>query len=237
VDAVGGSASTDGGAGALSALGLRLLDSSNQEIGSGGGALTRINHIERELLRKAPSGGVIILTDVDSPLLGPRGAAAIFGPQKGATKEDIELLDSGLAHFSSMLGGDPQQVGSGAAGGTAYGFATAWGAKIASGADYVSKICHLSEKLNNADLLITGEGSLDHQSLHGKVVGQLLTQAQSLGVQSAIIAGQIKIDTGVWSCSLSEIAGSVESAMDNPTHWLTLAGAKAAREFVPQRSR
>jgi glycerate kinase len=232
VIAVGGSASTDGGAGALTALGLQLMDSQNRIINDGGRALSEISHIDSSNLRAAPTGGVVILTDVDSPLLGPRGAAAIFGPQKGATPEDIVKLNNALKHFSDLLGGDINLVGGGAAGGTAYGFATVWGASIQSGADYVARICKLQEVLESADLLITGEGSFDQQSLGGKVVGQLLKKAKSLKIESAVIAGQVKVNSGAWQCALEDIAGSTDAAMENPMHWLKIAGEKAALELT-----
>ena len=234
---VGGSASTDGGAGALSALGLQLLDTQDRAIDDGGSALSQIARIDWNQVRSTPSGGVTILTDVRSPLLGPRGSAAIFGPQKGATQTQITILDLALRHFSSLLGGDTEFPGSGAAGGTAYGFATVWGAKIAPGADFIARIRGFPEILQNADLLITGEGSFDEQSLNGKVVGQLLAKASALSVESAVISGQIKVDSGVWQSALVDIAGSVASALENPTHWLTLSGAKAAHELGSQLSK
>ncbi len=236
VIAVGGSASTDGGAGALSALGLQLFDNQDRLIADGGNALSQISRIDLGSLRHAPRHGVIILTDVDSPLLGARGAAAVFGPQKGATPENIVVLNSALEHFSTLLGGNPQLAGSGAAGGTAYGFATVWGAKIQSGADFISNLSRLSELLESSDVLITGEGSFDEQSLSGKVVGQLLLKAKSINLKCALIAGQTKVDSGVWQCSLVETAGTLDAALENPARWLRLAGARAAEELGPHSS-
>jgi len=225
---VGGSASTDGGAGALSALGLKLVDAQDREIADGGEALSQIRRIDRTDFRPAPIGGVTILTDVRSPLLGPHGSAAVFGPQKGATSEQISVLDLSLKHFSDLLGGDPDLAGSGAAGGTAYGFATAWGAKLESGADYISRIHGFPEVLIGADLLISGEGNFDEQSLNGKVVGQIFKQAKALNVKCAVIAGQINTESDDLQLSLTNLAGSLEGALRDPTHWLFLAGAHAA---------
>lgn len=233
---VGGSASTDGGAGALSALGLELYDAQGRTPPDGGEGLLQIATIDRRNVRSAPNGGVTVLTDVRSPLLGPNGAATIFGPQKGATPSQIATLDLALTHFSGLLGGNAKMPGSGAAGGTAYAFATIWNAKIESGADYISNLSNLPQLLQESDLLITGEGSFDQQSLSGKVVGQLLNKAKESNIRSAVIAGQIKVDSEVWQSSLTEMAGSVAAALENPAHWLALVGAKAARDLSLKQS-
>lgn len=231
---VGGSASTDGGAGALSALGLKLNDARGGTPPDGGEGLLQITAIDRRGMRSAPTGGVTVLTDVHSPLLGPSGAAAVFGPQKGATPSQIATLDLALAHFSDLLGGYVELAGCGAAGGTAFGFATIWNAKIESGADYIANLSNLLQLLQTSDLLITGEGSFDEQSLSGKVVGQLLHKAKESNLRSAVIAGQIQVASGVWQSSLTEMAGSVAAALENPAYWLALVGAKAARELGTQ---
>lgn len=232
VIALGGSASTDGGAGALAALGLKLYDRSDAPLGNGGGSLSGIARVVQDGLLAPPPGGVTLLTDVSSPLLGPSGAAAVFGPQKGASPEQVAQLDAALARFAEVLGGDPTAAGSGAAGGAAFGFASAWGATITSGADYIAELSGLPGALDRADLLITGEGRFDEQSLTGKVVGQLLQQAEAAGVRSAVIAGQVSVGGEVWTASLTDIAGSVDSAMTKPEHWLREAGAQAARDLA-----
>ena len=237
---LGGSASTDAASGALMALGLRLLDERGQLITDGGGALATIAGIDRiGLLRP---GAVTLLTDVDAPLLGSLGAAAVFGPQKGATPAQVVELDAALAHFAAMFGGDPQARGAGAAGGAGWGFATAWGATIVPGADYVAELGGAGAAIQAADLLLTGEGRFDAQSLGGKVVGQLIRRAGPRGVRVGVIAGQVDIDIDkdvdkdmdidVWTTSLTELAGSIEAAMKEPVRWLRIAGARAARELV-----
>ena len=129
--ALGGSASTDGGFGALSALGLRLLDADSRPLPDGGGALEHLAAINPVLLRAAPPGGTTLLTDTTAVLTGPRGAAAVFAPQKGASAEQVAALESGLARAAAIVGGDEHlRPGSGAAGGTAWGFAWYWGASI-----------------------------------------------------------------------------------------------------------
>ena len=226
---LGGSASTDGGAGALSALGLGLFDEHGAVVADGGGALPTVARIDRSTMLPPPPAGVVLLADVTAPLLGPTGAAAVFGPQKGASPSQVAELDAALAHFAALLGGEPGAPGSGAAGGTAYGFATAWDASIRPGADYLADLAGLD--LAEADLVLTGEGRFDDQSFIGKVVGRLLARAADAAIPVGVIAGQVTARTGVWTASLAELAGSVEKAIADPVHWLREAGARAAREL------
>ena len=228
---LGGSASTDGAAGALAAIGLGLFDEQGEPVPDGGAALRLIARVDRTNLVAPPLGGVILLTDVSAPLLGPTGAAAVFAPQKGATTEQVTELDAALAHFAQLTGGDVTAPGAGAAGGAAYGFATVWGAKLTSGADHLAALTGLHSAIASADVLITGEGSFDDQSLTGKVVGQLLDVAADAGVAVGVIAGQVTATTEVWTASLTEIAGSVDAAMADTARWLSEAGARAAREL------
>ena len=240
--ALGGSASTDGGAGALSALGLVLRDAAGAVLPGGGGALVRLATADLTGLRAAPPVGVVLLTDVDNPLLGARGAAEVFGPQKGATADDVALLEAGLVRFAevlggAVLGGAVQVPGAGAAGGTGYGFLAAWQARITPGAAHVAALVGLPELLTGADVLITGEGRFDATSLHGKVVGEALRLATSPGPSgsvrtAAVVAGAIPDgrwldEHGVWHCSLVELAGEA-AALADPEHWLAEAGARAA---------
>lgn len=228
---LGGSASTDGGAGALTALGLKLIDEQGDYVRDGGRGLTCIVNVDRTNLLAAPAGGVTLLTDVDAPLLGTTGAAEVFGPQKGADTPEVQRLDAALAHFADLMGGDRTTPGAGAAGGAGFGFAAAWGARIAPGADYIAALTNLDARLAQADLLITGEGRFDEQSRGGKIVGQLLHRAAAARVTTAVIAGQIAAPTGGWETSLTELAGSVDAAMAEPARWLHEAGAQAAREL------
>ncbi|MFE6866151.1 glycerate kinase [Kitasatospora sp. NPDC057692] len=224
--ALGGSASTDGGAGLLAALGLRLLDATGAELPDGGGALARADRLDRTALRPAPPGGVRLLTDVTNPLLGPTGAAAVYGPQKGADPARIALLEAGLRRFADLLGGDPALPGSGAAGGTAYGLVTAWGAEVVPGAVAVAELTGLDEALAGADLVITGEGRFDRTSLLGKAVGEVLARARRAGVPARIVAGEAA-DAG--ALTLTELSGDPADARHRAAHWLTAAGARLAR--------
>lgn len=221
---LGGSASTDGAAGALSELGLVLLDEQGELVRDGGLGLRDIVDVHRDSLLPAPR--TTLLTDVTAPLLGPTGAAAVFGPQKGATQAQVAQLDGALSHFAELLGGEPAAPGSGAAGGAGYGFAAVWGATIVSGADQLAELSGLRAAIDRADVVLTGEGRFDEQSLTGKVVGSIL----ALGA-TGVIAGQISADTGVWSASLTDLAGSVEAAMADTAQWLRAAGAKAATDL------
>jgi glycerate kinase len=232
--ALGGSASTDGGSGALAALGLAMLDHRGDTVSDGGAALRLIESIDRSGLLLAPTRGVILLTDVTAPLLGPTGAAAVFGPQKGADSDQVATLDAALTHFAHLMGGDASAAGTGAAGGAGFGFASVWNARLTSGADYLASLTGLPAEVARADVLITGEGRFDDQSRTGKVVGQLLTLASACDVTVGVIAGQVTTSTDLWTASLTEIAGSVDAALATPTRWLAEAGARAARELAPR---
>ena len=155
----------------------------------------------------------------------------MFGPQKGASPADVRVLDDALSHYARMLGGDAEARGSGAAGGTSFGFVTVWGARMESGADHVQRVTGLWEAIDTVDLVITGEGQFDGQSLSGKVVGQVLRRAEDVGTKAAVIAGQLAVSPPVWAASLVELAGSVTEALAHPDEWLRAAGELAAAEL------
>ncbi|QLQ35749.1 glycerate kinase [Micromonospora robiginosa] len=229
---LGGSASTDGGTGALRALGLRLRDRRGRDLPLGGAALADLADLDRAGLRPAPPGGVRLLVDVTAPLAGPGGAAAVFGPQKGAGPDDVAALDAALLRFATLAGGDPDQPGAGAAGGTGYGLAALWGARIVPGAAAVAELAGLPDALAGADLVLTGEGRFDDTSLRGKVVGALLDTAAAARVPVQVVAGQLGAtppDAVSAAVSLVELAGSVESALAEPGRWLRAAGDRLAR--------
>jgi glycerate 2-kinase len=228
--ALGGSACTDGGIGALAALGARFLDSDGRELPRGGGALRGLAAVDLTGLRPPPPAGVGCLTDVRAPLLGPGGAAAVFGPQKGARPPDIAVLEAGLARLASLLGGDPDAPGAGAAGGCGYGLAAAWGAALLPGAAQIAAIAGLPDALASADLVITGEGQYDPTSLAGKVVGAVLAASTAARVPAAIVAGRVAEPppAGVSAIDLTTLAGSGEAATREPARWLTVAGRRLA---------
>jgi glycerate 2-kinase len=230
--ALGGSACTDGGTGALAALGARFLDSGGQELPRGGGALGRLATVNLTGLRRPPAGGVRCLTDVRAPLLGPRGAAAVFGPQKGAGPGDIAVLEAGLARLAALLGGRPEQAGAGAAGGCGYGLAAGWGASLLPGAAEIARIAGLPGALVGADLVITGEGQYDRTSVTGKVTGAVCAAASRAGVRAVIVAGVLAADPppAVRSVELATLAGGKDGAVSHPARWLTEAGSRLAAE-------
>jgi glycerate kinase len=231
---LGGSASTDGGAGALAALGLIAVGGS---LARGGAALKTIGTIDRSQLLPPPVGGVILLADVEAPLLGEAGAAALFGPQKGATGAEVSQLDAALSMFASRLGGAPGAPGAGAAGGAAYGFTAAWDAEICSGADYVAQVAGLASLARRADVVLTGEGRFDATSLGGKLVGRVIRTSANGSTRIGVIAGVVAMTphtpdgTEIWSLALVDLSGSTESAMTEAVTWLRCAGATAATEF------
>jgi glycerate 2-kinase len=229
---LGGSASTDGGAGALGALGLVLQDAAGAALTPGGGTLGDARAVDRRELVPPPPAGVTLLTDVSAPLLGPTGAAAVFGPQKGADTTQVALLDAALENFAALLGGDPTQPGMGAAGGCGYGFCAAWGAQIEPGSSYIARLSGLPDAVAAADVVLTGEGRFDATSGTGKVVGELLSLARRHGVPAGIIAGQVaESPDDVWTAAIADLADSIADAVAHPEPLLRRAGAAAARHF------
>ncbi|CAN5317278.1 glycerate kinase [soil metagenome] len=168
VIALGGSASTDGGAGMLAALGVQFLDRDGAVVEPNGGSLERIHSADTSGLPDLGGVELVCATDVINPLLGADGAAAVFGPQKGATGEQIARLEAGLATLARVLG-RADEPGAGAAGGAAYG-CLLLGARLVSGADYFLDLLGFDALAAASDLVITGEGSLDSQTASGKLV-------------------------------------------------------------------
>ncbi len=231
VVALGGSASTDGGTGALAALGARFLGPGGRPLPAGGGALRDLAAVNLTGLRRPPAGGVSCLSDVRAPLLGPSGAAAVFGPQKGAGPGEIEELDAGLARLAGCLGGDPAAPGAGAAGGTGYGLAVAWGARLVPGAAYLARLAGLDAALRGAGLVITGEGRYDQTSATGKAVSAVLAAATAARVPAALVAGQLAVGVpgpAGRALSLTDLAGGPAAALADPARWLCMAAEQLA---------
>lgn len=194
---VGGSATVDGGAGALQALGARLLDAAGAPIGVGNAGLATLASIDLDGLDpRIRRVRLRVACDVQNPLTGPHGAAAVFGPQKGARPSNIAALDAHLAHFASIvrrdLGIDVSTApGSGAAGGLTAGL-LAIGATIEPGIDLVMSAMRFEEYLDGADLVITGEGRIDRQTMHGKVISGVLARARPRRVPVIALAGAVR---------------------------------------------
>jgi glycerate kinase len=196
---VGGSANTDGGAGLLQGLGARFLDSRNNELPPGGAALANLHsidftHFEPRLVETR----FVLASDVDNPLLGAQGAAAVFGPQKGATLQDVDMLDAALARFVEVLAREigfraikaAEAPGAGAAGGVGYAAIAVLAATRLPGIDVVLEFTELEQRLAGADLVITGEGSLDEQSLLGKTPMGVARAAAAQGVPVVAVCGR-----------------------------------------------
>lgn len=172
---LGGSATNDGGVGLLQALGVRFLDREGQPLMGGGEILGEIQQINTSrLLPEAREAEWILVCDVDNPLCGPEGASRVYAPQKGATPEMVEALEHGMAHYAERLESHSgvrvaELSGGGAAGGVAAGIVALLGAKIERGFEWISGQLRLEERIASADLVLTGEGRIDEQSLRGKL--------------------------------------------------------------------
>ncbi|MFC1903716.1 glycerate kinase [Chloroflexota bacterium] len=200
---IGGSATNDGGAGMARALGARLLDAEGKELPFGGVALTRLEHIDiSKLDSRLASFEVTIASDVNNPLCGPRGASAIYGPQKGATPEIVKQLDAALLHYADVikkdLNTDLRDVpGAGAAGGLGLGLMVFLKARATPGIDVVIKATNLVEDLKDADLVFTAEGRIDCQSAMGKVPTGVALKAKEFGATVVALAGEVADDCRV----------------------------------------
>jgi glycerate kinase len=198
--AVGGSATTDGGAGMAQALGGRLTDAEGHEIGPGGAGLLELARVDvSELDADARRVRFLVAADVDNPLTGPSGAAAVFAPQKGATPQDVVVLDRALAHYASVLqrdlGVDVRGLpGAGAAGGLAAGLIAFLGAHVRSGVEIVMEAVRLPERILSSDLVVTGEGKLDASSLGGKTVAGITRVAREAGTRALLLAGRAETE-------------------------------------------
>ena len=192
---LGGSATNDGGCGAAAALGAEFLDVKGRAFVPTGGTLTQIAHIRMKGLRETLAGAEItVMCDIDNPLCGPAGAAAVFGPQKGADAAMVVRMDAGLHHLAEMLEKDVGMevltlAGGGSAGGFGAGAAAFFGGQLRMGIDVVLDLTDFDRKCRGASLVITGEGHLDSQSLRGKTVVGVARRARALGVPAAALVG------------------------------------------------
>ncbi|AAT88607.1 glycerate kinase [Leifsonia xyli subsp. xyli] len=230
---LGGSASSDGGAGALAALGAQLLTLTGTDIPAGNRGLRELARLDLAELRALPPGGVRLLGDVRSPLLGPDGAAAVFGPQKGATAAEAGQLEANLRRLrDSAARSHPAAVplsrlpGAGAAGGTGFGLLL-WGASLVSGSAEIAERIGLDAALKDADLVITGEGRYDRQTARGKVASHVTALAAAQNTPVALVARLIEAPTTAFAhrIELAGLAGSAQESHTRPLHWCHQAGA------------
>ncbi|GAA2260045.1 glycerate kinase [Streptomyces indiaensis] len=198
---VGGSATTDGGAGMLSALGARFLDADGKPVPPGGGGLAELATADLSGLDpRLAEVELVLASDVDNPLTGPKGAPAVYGPQKGASPEDVATLDAALGHFAEVLRGPAgakaaeyaASPGAGAAGGIGYG-ALLLGGRFRPGIEVMLDVLGFAPALERADLVITGEGSLDEQTLHGKAPAGVAAAARAADKDVVAVCGRLAL--------------------------------------------
>ncbi|MFE0509844.1 glycerate kinase [Streptomyces sp. NPDC058964] len=198
---VGGSATTDGGAGMLSALGACFLDAAGEPVPPGGGGLADLARADLSGLDpRLASVDLVLASDVDNPLTGPKGAPAVYGPQKGASPDEVAVLDAALAHFAKVVEAavGPRAAeyaaspGAGAAGGIGYG-ALLLGARFRPGIEVMLDVLGFAPALERASLVITGEGSLDEQTLHGKAPAGVAAAARAAGRDVVAVCGRLAL--------------------------------------------
>lgn len=193
---IGGSATTDGGAGMLSALGVRLLDAAGVPLAPGGGALAGLASADLSGLDpRLAATRIVLACDVDNPLLGPTGAAEVYGPQKGASADDVAALDAALARYAQVLGGTAaaRAPGAGAAGGLGYGALVGLGAAFRSGIELLLDVLGFDQALEDTDVVVTGEGSLDVQTLRGKAPVGVAAAARARGREVLAVCGRLTL--------------------------------------------
>lgn len=242
---IGGSATNDGGIGMAAALGVRFLDGQGRQVRPVGGALARIQRIDMTGLDPRVRGVRFeAVCDVDNPLCGPSGAARVYGPQKGATPEQVRQLDAGLAHLAAVIERDlglavRDLPGAGAAGGLGAGLRAFLGAELKRGVDLVLDLVGLDSKLVGADLVLTGEGQIDGQTAFGKAPAGVGAAAKRLGIPCVAIAGSVGegaaalADVGITAVfSLCRRPMSLAEAMADTRSLLADTAAQVARLYA-----
>jgi glycerate 2-kinase len=242
---LGGSASTDGGAGMVQALGARLLNAHGDDLPPGGGHLVHLERLDLEPLR-ATIGAVttLVASDVENPLLGPHGAAAVFGPQKGATPQQVAALELGLRHWSHLVSEatgreDAGRAGAGAAGGTGFAALALLDAAIKPGIELILDLIDFDRRIAGADLVVTGEGSLDAQSLAGKAPVGVARAAAKAGITVVAVAGRLQLsparvqEAGISAVyPLTDLEPDLDRCIANASPLLRRAGAQIAKDWL-----
>ncbi|MDV6287749.1 glycerate kinase [Streptomyces sp. UP1A-1] len=246
---VGGSATTDGGAGMLSALGARFLDGAGEPVAPGGGGLADLASADLSGLNPRLSEVELVLaSDVDNPLTGPKGAPAVYGPQKGASPQDVETLDAALGHFAKVLEGTETvgaraaeyaaSPGAGAAGGIGFG-AMLLGARFRPGIEVMLDVLGFAPALERADLVITGEGSLDEQTLHGKAPAGVASAARAAGKEVVAVCGRLALAPEVLGRAgirraypLTDVEPDVATCIADAGPILERVAERIARDFL-----
>lgn len=239
---VGGSATVDGGIGMAQALGVHLLDMSGQPVGYGGHGLGQIDRIDLSSLDpRIHDTEIIVASDVENPLIGPEGAAAVFGPQKGATPDMVKLLDSYLTRYGEIIRRDVganvlSQPSMGAAGGITAALVVFLGARIESGADVILDLMDVNRHLEGADLVFTGEGRLDSQTIYGKGPIAIAARARQQGIPVIALAGCLSDDVdAVYEHGIGGLMSiipcpmTLDDAMSQAAHLIESAALRAMR--------
>ncbi|NOQ45147.1 MAG: glycerate kinase [Desulfobulbaceae bacterium] len=247
---IGGSATNDGGIGMAAALGVRFLNANGQAVKPVGGTLTDIRRIDMAGLdSRINDVRFEVVCDVDNPLIGPAGAAQVYGPQKGATPEQVKVLDQGLANLADVIASDlgfdvRNLAGAGAAGGLGAGLYAFLGAELKRGVDMVLNLVGLDEKLHGADLVLTGEGQIDSQTAFGKAPAGVAIAAEKQNIPCIAIAGSVgeQLDT-LYPCGINAVFSlcpgplSLDQAMNRGQQYLAGTTEQAVRCFLAGQNR
>ena len=242
---LGGSACTDGGAGLLQALGARVSGRRGRALRDGGGSLADVVGLDLSGLHPGLARcELVVASDVDNPLTGREGAAAVYGPQKGAGPDDVEALDLGLSAWADVVaratGRDLRdRPGTGAAGGVGFALLAVLGATMRPGAALVAELTGLADAVSAAELVVTGEGSLDEQTLRGKAPAAVAALARDKGVPAVAVAGRVRLTPDQLAAAglraayaLVDEASTPQEAFDAPGPLLERVGARIATEHL-----
>ncbi|AGB20201.1 glycerate kinase [Thermoanaerobacterium thermosaccharolyticum] len=246
---LGGSATNDGGAGMIQALGVKLLDEDGKDISYGGGNLYKLKKVDISSIdKRVCESSFIVASDVTNPLCGENGASAVYGPQKGATPEMVEILDDNLRHYASVvketLGKDFSDVpGAGAAGGLGFSLMAFLNAKIRSGIDIVMEASNIDEKIKSCDIIITGEGNTDFQTAYGKAPAGIARIAKKYRKPVVVLSGGLGknykdlYDVGVTSMfSIVDKPMTLQEAMINAKKLISDRAEDIIRIFISGRN-
>jgi glycerate kinase len=244
---LGGVATTDGGSGMVRAFGARLLDASGAELASGGAALAELEHLDISKLRDLSGIEFVVAGDVDNPLLGPQGAATVYAPQKGASPADVAVLEEGLTRWADVVestlgtpyGAFRDVPGAGAAGGLGFAALAFLGATITPGIELMLDLLSFGSHLDNARLVITGEGALDPQTLRGKAPAGVARATSASGIPVVAVCGVCSLSAdelrsaGISQAyALTDIEPDVERCRANPGPLLEALAAQIAADWL-----